>query len=415
MGEKDLLRDRGFVFLLVGRFLAVMGTVGAPAAVAFGVLEAPGGNPTRLSVVMACESVPMLVFMLAGGVVADRYRRSRVIVVGLGLSAVAFTLVGVILATGWLPWWTAGLAAAVAGVGASVLNPALAGIVPELVEASALHAANNLIGLVRNVARILGVVAVGALVAAVGGGDALLVCGAVFVVAALPFALIGTRGPRAEPPAGNSFVADLRDGWAEFTRREWLWVVVLQSSLHFMAYTAAVAVVGPALAVVDLGGARPWSWLLACESAGMLAGVVVAMKWRPRRTILAGVVSTAVTMPTPFLLLGAGAPLGAVMAAMVLNGIGMSMIAVLWATTVQVKVPTRALSRVSSYDALGSSVMEPVGLLLAGPAVAVLGVRDAMTACGAILLGVTLLSLLSRDVRTVRVDPAGEHVEEAAR
>ena len=117
MGEKALLKDPHFVVLLLGRFLAVMASVGAPAAVAFGVLEAPGGNPTRLSIVMVCQSVPMLICMLAGGVVADRHRRSRVIATGLGLSAVSFTTIGVILVTDWLPWWTAGVAAATAGSG----------------------------------------------------------------------------------------------------------------------------------------------------------------------------------------------------------------------------------------------------------------------------------------------------------
>jgi MFS family permease len=414
MTEKDLLKNRLFLLLLAGRFLAIMASVAAPAAVAFGVLQSPGGTPTRLSVVLACESVPMLVFMLAGGVLADRYRKSRVIVVGLGLSAASFTMIGVILVTGWLPWWTSGICAVAGGIGVSIMNPALAGIVPELVESNDLHAGNNLIGLARNTARILGVMVGGLLVAAMGGGRALVVCGAAFLIAAVPFALLSARVPRGAPPESNSFVGDLRNGWTEFTKRTWLWVVVLQSSLHFMAYEAAVEVVGPVLANAELGGAKPWSWLLACESAGMFAGVLVAMKWKPQRTILTGVLATAATMPTPFILLGVGAPLVTVMGAMVLNGIGMNMIAVLWATTVQVKVPSHALSRVSAYDALGSNLMAPVGLLVAGPAIAALGVRGAMMASGVLLLVVTLFSLLSRDVRTVRVVPEKEPSKETA-
>jgi MFS family permease len=121
MGEKELVKDQHFLVLLMGRFLAVMASAGAPAAVAFAVLEAPGGSPTRLSIVMACESIPMLAFMLAGGVVADRHRRSRVIVVGLGLSAVSFTTIGIILVTERLPWWTAGIAAVAAGFGVSMM------------------------------------------------------------------------------------------------------------------------------------------------------------------------------------------------------------------------------------------------------------------------------------------------------
>jgi len=405
VAEIALLRDPPFLLLLVGRFLAILASIAAPVALAFGVLASPGGTATRLSIVMACESIPLLAFVLIGGVIADRVQRSRVVVVGLALSALSFSAIGAMLIDASSPWWLLGVAAAVSGVGIAIMNPALAAIVPELVAAEQLHAANSLIGVVRNVARILGVVVAGFLVALFGGGWTLVLCGATFLVAAILFTLVRPRNvlPRSENK--TNFFADLRDGWSEFRAHEWVWVVVVQSSLHFACYTAAIGVIGPALATVELGGAKAWSWLLACESAGTLLGAVLAMRWKPQHTILAGIIATAVTMPTPFILLGLDAPIPVVMAAMLFTGIGMSLLAVLWSVTVQVKIPARTLARVSSYDALGSLLMSPLGLVLAGPAVATLGPRPAMLTCGLLLVLITLSSLLSRDVRTLRLAP----------
>ncbi|WP_433022782.1 MFS transporter [Kribbella sp. CA-294648] len=401
--EAALLRDVPFLLLLAGRFLAITASVAAPVALAFGVLASPGGTPTRLSIVMACESIPLLAFVLVGGVIADRVRRSKVVVAGLLLSAVSFSALGIMLIDARTPWWLLGVAAAVSGIGLAIMNPALAAIVPELVAVEQLHAANSLIGVVRNAARILGVVAAGFLVALLGGGWTLVVCGVALVAAAIPFAFVRPRNALPLPESRTSFIADLRDGWSEFRSHEWVWVVVLQSSLHFACYAAAIGVIGPALATAELGGAKAWSWLLASESAGTLLGAVLAMRWKPHRTILAGVVALAVTMPTPFILLGVDAPLPTVMVAMFFTGVGMSLIAVLWSVTVQVKIPAHTLSRVSSYDALGSLLMSPIGLMLAGPAVVAFGTRPAMLGCGLLLVIITMAALLSRDVRTLRL------------
>ncbi len=403
-GDLALLRDSAFLLLLVGRFIAILASVAAPVALAFGVLASPGGTPTRLSIVMACESIPLLAFVLIGGVIADRLQRSRVVVVGLVLSAASFAAIGAMLVEGSPSWLLVGIAAAGSGIGIAVMNPALAAIVPELVAVEQLHAANSIIGVARNVARILGVVAAGFLVTLLGGGWTLVGCGTALLAAAAPFAFIRPRTVIPRPAGGTSLLGDLRDGWTEFRTREWVWVVVLQSSLHFACYGAAIGVIGPALATAELGGATTWSWLLACESAGTLVGAVLALRWKPDRTLLAGVVAVAVTMPTPFILLGLDAPLPAVLVAIFCTGVGMSLIAVLWSVTVQLKIPARALSRVSSYDALGSLLMSPLALMLAGPAVAVLGARPAMLLCGALLVVITASGLISRDVRTLSLD-----------
>lgn len=403
--ERELLTDRTFFLLLIARFLAASATIVAPVALAFGILKDLQGTPTQLSVVMAAETVPLVTLILVGGVLADRFARNRIVVVGLVLSAVSFGVIGYMIIDARSPWWALAAAALLSGVGIAVMNPALAALVPELVRKDQLHAANGLVGIVRNTSRILALLGSGFSVAYFGGGITLLLCSAAFGVAALLFIFVRIRY-RVETEAGNSFLSDLRGGWGAFTQQEWLWIVVVQSSLHFAIHGAALSVIGPALALSDLEGAKQWSLLLAFESAGTLVGSFLALRWKPKRTIFAGVLAIAMTMPTPFILLGVGAPIWAVALAIFGTGVGMSLLAVLWSVTVQSLVSPRTLSRVSSYDSLGSMLMSPLGLMLAGPAVAIWGPRGAMLGCGIILVVVTSISLLSRDVRSVTPDRA---------
>jgi hypothetical protein len=83
-------------------------------------------------------------------------------------------------------------------------------------------------------------------------------------------------------------------------------------------------------------------------------------------------------------------------------GISHDIFGVLWNTTMQREIPPESLSRVSSYDALGSLMFGPIGLLLAGPVALVVGPKPALLGCAAIIIIVTLLALLSPDVRNLR-------------
>jgi MFS family permease len=86
----------------------------------------------------------------------------------------------------------------------------------------------------------------------------------------------------------------------------------------------------------------------------------------------------------------------------VLAGFGLEIFAVSWITTVQERIPDEMLARVSSYDALGSFVFIPVGLVLAGPAADALGVSGALWVAAGVSLATILGALASRDVRRLR-------------
>ena len=350
--DLTLLRDRRFALLLAARTVSMLASSFAPVALAFGVLDLPGATPSTLSTVLAAEAVPLVVFMLAGGVIADRYPRHRVLMTGELFSAAAFSLLATMLLRGGAPVLALCGAAALSGIAMAVVWPALTGIIPDVVPPTRLQSANALIGLGSNAARVTGLVASGAVVVFVGAGWALVGSAVMFAVAGALVALLRLdRSHLAD--RSSSVISDLRDGWREFSSRSWLWVVVVQFSVMVMALQAAHGVLGPVVAKQELGGAGAWSVVLAAFAMGVCFDIF----------------------------------------------------GVLWQTSLQREVPPEALSRVSSYDALGSLMLGPIGLLIAGPAAVAFGAHPALLGCAAIMTLTTALALLSRGVRDMRPRP----------
>ncbi|MEV0166392.1 putative MFS family arabinose efflux permease [Nonomuraea fuscirosea] len=405
LGDLGLLRDRRFALLLTARTISVLGSAFAPVALAFGILDLPGATASTLSVVLTAEAVPMIAFTLVGGVIADRLPRQRVMTAGEVLMAAAFFALAVMLLTGWTPLPALATAAAIAGVATAVTFPALTGIIPEVVPRDRLQSGNALLGLGANASRVAGAVLGGATVVLFGGGWALMISSALFAVAGALIALLrlkpGER-PRAE---SHSVLADLRDGWREFSSRQWIWVVVAQFSLMVMAIQAGHGVLGPLMAKETLGGPAAWSAFLTGEAVGTIVGVLVSLRVRPRRPIL---VAVLLCLPTalPYVLLGVDAPLWAIVGGAFVLGVCFDVFGVLWQTTMQREIPAEALSRVSSYDVLGSLMFGPIGLLLAGPAAALFGTEESLLGCAVIVVVSTLAALLSPGVRNLRAPVA---------
>jgi MFS family permease len=401
-----MLQDRRFALLLAARTISVLGSSFAPVALAFGVLGLPGATATTLSVVLAAEALPMVAFMLVGGVIADRLPRHHVIRAGEALNATAYFGLTAMMLSGWAPVPALAAAAALSGVASAILFPALTGIVPDIVRADRLQTANALLGLGTNISRVAGLVLSGAAVVLLGSGWALAASGAMFAVAAVLITLLRLTPVERAAAANHSVMADLRSGWREFRSRQWLWVVVAQFSILVMAMQAGHGVLGPLVAKEYLGGAPAWSAVLAGEAVGMIGGVLVTLRMRPRRPIL---VATVLTVPTalPYLLMGVGAPLWTIIIGAVVMGVCFDIFGVLWNTTMQREIPAESLSRVSSYDALGSLMFGPIGLLVAGPVAIVAGPRIALIGCAAIVVLASLAALLSPGVRGLRVSDDG--------
>jgi predicted MFS family arabinose efflux permease len=246
---------------------------------------------------------------------------------------------------------------------------------------------------------VVGLVSGGALVVWVGAGVSLAASAGLFAVAAVLISLVRVPG---HPDGGTStsVASELREGWDEFRSRQWLWVVVVQFSLLVLALQAAHGVLGPVVAKSELGGAGAWTAVLAGEAVGMIGGVLLALRVRPHRPILVATFLSAAPALL-YLCLGMGAPIWLTVLAAVVMGVSFDLFGVLWQTTMQREIPEEALSRVSSYDAFGSMVLGPLGLLLAGPAAAVFGAHVALLGCAVLIVMTSAAALCAPGVRNL--------------
>ena len=386
------------MLLATARTVSVLGNGFAAVALAFAVLALPGAGPGRLSLVLACQALPQLMFILVGGVIADRMSRARLMALAELMGAVAYTGLAALVLTGHAPLPAMCVLAVAAGTASALFMPAMDGIVPLIVPTERLQRANGTLRVGTNSARLLGLALSGVTVALVGAGWALALNAASFVVSA---ALTARLPVAVRPPRKSSGWADLREGWREFASRQWLWAVVGQWSIVVVALNANVGVLGPLTADRYLGGPRAWSVIVAAQALGTIAGAGLAARVRVRRPILVAVLATF-PAAVPIALLAVRAPVWLIAAAMFTAGISNDVFGVLWSTTIHREIPEESLSRVSSYDGFGSLAFAPLGLLVAGPLAATVGLGHTLAGCAALVVLATVAALLAPGVRGLR-------------
>jgi MFS family permease len=381
----------------------VTGSAFANVALAFAVLELTGSK-ADLGYVLAARSVPQVVFLLVGGIWADRLPRNRVMLGSNVVSGLSQAAIAALLFAGHAQISHLIVLAALNGASSAFFFPASAGIVPQTVPARMLQNANALLRVGMNASVIGGAALGGLIVAATSPGVGIAVDAGSFFLAALFTAFM--RIPTSLRMKGSNFVAELADGWREFSSRPWLWAIVVQFGFVNAVELGNENVLVPAIAKDHFGGAAAWGLILTAQSLGLVAGGVALLRFRPRRILLAATLGFLLTVP--FLLaLAVPLPLAGVVFAAGFAGIGLEVFQVLWETAMQQEIPQEKLSRVSSYDALGSFVLIPLGLAAAGPVAEIAGTRPTILGAAAISLTATLAVLLVRDVRTIprREDP----------
>ncbi|MCF8554003.1 MAG: MFS transporter [Candidatus Nanopelagicales bacterium] len=399
---KKLWLIPAFRTLLIARIISNVGNGLGPIALAFGVLSLEGATPTSLSIVMAAQLGPMVVFMLFGGVLADRYPRALVV----GTSDIflsGFVVAnGIMLINGSATVMSLAIIAFISGSLNALWWPAFAGLVPEVVPEEDLQSANSVIGLGANAANIAGTVAGGIIVAGIGAGWAMVTDGISFFIAGiLVFTLRKFGKTRDTTEHTPSVFEDLAHGWKEFSSRSWVVTVVAGYCILNMIFESVLGVVGPVHAEQELGGPKPWSYILAALSVGMMAGVLVSLKVRPKRPLLIALVAQLGVAVWIFTI-GVTNWIPLIMVSAFFAGIAFDFFFVLWQTAMQSNIPRESLSRVSSYDAFGSLVFAPFGLVIAGPITERIGTEQTLIGMG-IIFAVVLAAMLSvASVRNLR-------------
>lgn len=395
-GNKEVLRSSAFRRLFLSRAISNIGNGVAPIALAFGVLALPGATPTSLSIVLAAQAIPAVLMLPIGGVIADRLGRARVIMVTDALVSVFVMTTAVLFITEHATVPLLAILGALSGLLNGMWYPAMSGLTPDVVPDEQLQPANALLSIATNAGFILGNAIGGILVALVGPGWAIALDSLSFIVsAALVFTI---RHLATSHDSGESVLSDLVHGWKVFLSFRWIVVVVGCFSFVVLVWRGAEEVLGPVLALQIYGGAKGWAIVMACQGVGLLVGGIVSTRVRAGRPLVIGMLVT-LALPVWLLLLAAEVTLPLAAAGAFAFGIALELFFVFWLTALQQRVPRESLSRVNSYDALVSMMFGPIGLALAGPLVAVIGLHTTFILGAVIATIAVAVSLLFRSVR----------------
>ena len=398
------LRNRNFAWYYTSRFADTLGSMMAGVALAFAVLGVTD-SATALGQVLAAHTIPMVLFLLFGGVIADRLPRALVMQASNLVAALSQGILAFLVISGQAELWMFIVLAAVNGTSDAIGFPAMAGMVPQLVKRDQLQNANALLSLSRGGLTIIGPTLSALLVVTVGAGWGLAANAFMWLVSAalLTPVKIPPKPPKDE---ATSTLQDLREGWTLFRSTTWLWVVVLAFGFLNAIHTGAWFTLGPAVAKGTIGE-QGWGFVLSAESVGLLVMTLILLRVRLKRPLLAGMLGISL-MGIPLVMLGVEPNLLALIAVTFIAGAGIEIFSIGWSVAMQENIEDDMLSRAYSYDALGSFVAMPIGQLAYGPLGAAFGYRDVLMWSGIAYAAICVLTLMSKSVRNLERVPA-EH------
>ncbi|MFE9642608.1 MFS transporter [Streptomyces sp. NPDC006365] len=389
---------RNYTLLTAASVVTSLGSQGALIAAAFAVLDA-GGDGGDVGLVAAARTLPLVLFLLIGGAVADRLPRHRVMVAANALNCLSQAAFAVLVLAGEPRLWQMMLLTALGGTGQAFFGPAAEGMLMSSVSGEQVGRAFALFRLATQGSGLGGAAVGGAMVAAIGPGWVLAVDAVAFAVAGSLRAFLDvSHVPPREP--GEGLLADLRDGWREVVGRPWLWSIVAQFSVVVAVVAAAESVYGPLVARDSLGGAAPWGLALGAFGAGNVGGAILMMRWKPRRMLLAGTLCVF-PLAAPSAALAVPLSVAGLCAVMFVSGVALEVFGVSWMTALHQEIPEDRLSRVSAYDWFGSVSMVPLATALAGPAEEAFGRTAALWGCTVLVIVVTAAVLCVSDVRNM--------------
>jgi hypothetical protein len=395
--SSSALSDNEFRRYLAATTINSFGNQIAPIALAFAVLEELG-SASALSAALAARIVPQLCFFLIGGVAGDRYSRKLILITSNGAAFLAQGCLAALLLAGSPSLLAICSTQVVAGTAAAFSSPSAAGLLPMFLQRDQLQGANAATQTGMSTSALVGPLAGGFLVATLGGGWAIAIDALTFVVAAVLFGSMVSTG--AKGAARNaSLLEDLRAGARTLTGQPWIGASVASASLWHLIVTATLLVAGPVIAQDFYSGSSTWSLVLGASAAGGLMGALLMARLSVGRPLLIGNLALGLSA-FEYFALGFHAPLAILIVAAAIQGASLSCYLVLWKSTVQKRVKADDLSRVESWNTLGSFFFHPLGLLVVGLAIPLIGASSAALLAGfaavAIAVGTALLPTVSR-------------------
>jgi MFS family permease len=401
-GAREPLKYRPFRYWFAAQSISVFGSALSPVALAIGILRMTGSGGI-LGVTLAAGSVPTVVMLAVGGVAADRFNRSLVMVAANIVCAVTQIVMGTMLLGREFNVPLAVCLQIGFGFARAFYFPASTGLTAETVPTTSLQPANALLSLARSTAGSVGPLMAGVLAVTIGAGWALIGDGLTYVAGAVLLTQLTHLG-RIQAKSEGGFRHQLAAGFREVTSRSWVWTSIVAFMTSQLS-SAVLLVEGPVLLLGRHGGVAIWSGLIASLSLGQVAGDLLALRISPRHPMVAARVSELLTVPL-LVALALNSSALALLPCAFLSGVSMTFSNTLWYTALQSNLKSNVLSRVSSYDWMGSLALRPLGLIAAPELADAIGSGNEFMAMALITMVVCSAALIPRQVRELETAPA---------
>jgi MFS family permease len=388
-------RHRDYRLLIGSVAASLFGTGLWMVAVAWQVI-ALGGGPAQLSVVATASSLGLVLCVLFGGVAADRVPQ-RALLRAVELTRVLATgTAGALALTGSLQLWHLAVIAFVLGSAEAFFYPAYSALLPAMLPADELLAANGVEGTLRPIAAwalgpALGGVVVGAFAPGVAFGLT-----AVIYLLALGALLLMRPVPGVERTERTSLLRDLGEGFGYLFRTGWLFATLAFATLYVLVIIGPIEVLLPFVVREQAGGgAGEYATVLAAFGVGGAAGSLLVSSWRLPRRYLTWMLLLWGAGAAPLVLIGLTRQIWVMAAATFVVGATGAVAMVIWGTLLQRRVPPRLLGRVSSLDFFVSLALMPISMAVAGPVGEWLGLGLTFVLAGSVPVLLAVAAILA--------------------
>jgi MFS family permease len=400
---RALLQQPYLKRLFLARFISNYGNGLSGPALAFGILHLKNGSAGELGAVLATTNIALILMLPFGGVIADRLGQIKMVGATDVIGSLGLFVQAGFFATGNVPLPLMLLVNGIFGICWSIWWPAFTGVMPALLPEAHLQKGNSINALISNISLILGAMSAGLLITAFGSAIPLFVDAASFFISGiivLSFRhLTAQKNQKESAPIG--FFQEMKFGWKIFFSFKWIVYVVIGFSSIMMAWTMIDAVIGPIIFAKRHHGPLIWSSIiLAAQSVGYLFGALIAYRIKVKHTMTFLTIAT-LTLPIYITTLHFPKYYLVAAAAGFCWGITVELWGSLWTTALQRSVPREHLSKIASFDGMGSLLFRPLGLTLAAPLMVGIGISGTLDFATGIVLLMIFLILASKEVRSM--------------
>jgi|HubBroStandDraft_2_1064218.scaffolds.fasta_scaffold00167_11 MFS family permease len=416
LGEiRRVLRHRDFRMLWLAQSASVIGDNIVLVALALFIIERTD-SATDLGLVLAAKALPLVAFLLIGGVWADRLPRHRMMIATDLVRFALHALLAILIFAGHVAIGQVVAIEILFGSAEAFFRPAANGLLPQTVPEADIQPATAVTGISNNVAEFAAPALATALVLGAGAGWAFALDAATFLISAgfLSRVRPRARGMDLAEEADAERVGtwrSIREGAREVRARTWVWATLASFCIGLFCGLASWFVLGPIVAREQYGHIAVYGIVEAAIGLGTIVGSIVAVSWRPRYPMRLGMLATSL-WPLAAILYAAGVTLALVIPASVLGGAGFALFDVWWLTALAERIPPHALSRVTSYDWMVSLGLLPLGYAVMGPLAERLGATNVLLGGAALAAVAFTAGLLPRQTRMLERLPGSQPTTE---